>query len=158
MRRNYERPLVMVEEFAPNHAIAACNANVDVTFDCMDGSQTDTANVLSDTLGITGCRVQAGYTAGITTAKTSTSRFGHSSYNNNLSWRGRIPNLTATAVTEGCQGFLYICAEKKSGNTSASDFNTDGWSVSGTTISHSSHSDCYHVMVAPVYGSVSTGS
>lgn len=155
MKREYESPLVVVEEFVPNRAVAACGADTTVIFDCMAGPYKDTENVLSDAAGISGCNIQAGYSAGVTAATNSGQ--SHSSYNSNFTWTTGGGKLTATAAN--ATGMLYVCAARMSGNTK-DDYSRNGWTVSGSTVAHSnshgstSHS-CTHPMIAPVFGDVS---
>lgn len=154
MKREYESPLVVVEEFVPNRAVAACGVDTKIIFDCMAGPNRDPEHVLSDAAGISGCSIQAGYSAGVTSATNSSTR--HSNYNSSFTWTTSGRTLTATAAN--ATGMLYVCAARQSGN-SADDYSTNGWTVSGGSVAHSNsgstrHS-CTHPMIAPVFGDVS---
>lgn len=141
MKEYYERPMIMVEEFAANRAIAACGDSVgrDITFDCMIGDQTDTTNVLTDS-----CRRIAG-TTDVLNASASNSH-GHSNHSGGT-WgsigNGREVTRTYTAPS-GAIGLLYYCSAN----------GTSCFQVVDGVLTHSgSHNGGYHVQIAPLYGS-----
>lgn len=145
MKEVYERPMIMVEEFTVNRAIAACGDEVDkpIVFDCMIGPQTDTTNVLT-----TSCSRVAG-TTDATQALASNS-FSHSNHSGGT-WGSSGGNRTYTAPS-GAIGLLYYCS---AGGTSC-------FSVKNGVLTHmTNHSGGhgghgggtnYHVQIAPLYG------
>lgn len=182
MKRDYIRPQVLVEEFVPNQAIAsACSSQTSVVFDCMRGSDTDTAIVLSENsaIGATNCGVNAGYAERATKAVNMTPGGGYSTNSSSLTWSTEGGYLTATANADNVLGFLYICASQHDNNT-AEDYRTNCWSYNESTgvLTHTGvsstttygpggghgpggsggDSECYHVMIAPVVGVVAIGS
>ena len=158
MKMTYETPKMFVEDFMANNAVAACSANTDVTFDCMAGPQTDTANVLASTLGKS-CTYDAGFIGDSTGATTGTytavNSAGNYSYNHSkhcgFSWSNQSASIKAS-------GLLYICSyDVTSGQgrnkTTTTYKNTNHWSASGTTATHTTYeNNSEHTMIAPVYG------
>lgn len=168
MKKTYERPLIIVELFAVNRAIAACDNDTSVIFDCMRGPNTDTASVLTDA-----CTNKAVYVSNVIKAQNS-GDISHSSYNKNITWTTETSNSnwswggttkTITATASGASGLLYICATETHsgfGHDKTTTFSTNGWSINNGVLVHSSSHNCTHPMIAPVFGagtsSVSTGS
>lgn len=137
MKELYERPMVTVEEFTVNRAIAACGDEVSraITFDCMIGPNTDITNVLTES-----CTLKAG-----TTTATTASTTGSHSHSNHTggTWDSNRGTCTYTAPSEAV-GLLYYCS---SGGTSC-------FSVSNGVLTHNkNHGGQYHVQIAPLYGS-----
>lgn len=141
MKEVYERPMIMVEEFTVNRAIAACGDEVgrDIIFDCMIGPNRDVENVLTDS-----CRRKAG-TTNVTTATASHST-GHSNvtggtWSESGGWKDKT--LTYTAPSDAI-GLVYFCT----GTNGTSCF-----SVQNGVLTHTAnHGGQFHVEVAPVYG------
>lgn len=141
MKELYERPVIMVEEFTVNRAIAACGDETSrpIIFDCMIGDQRDTTSVLT-----TNCSRKAGTTE-LTTARTSGSH-DHSNYTGgDWTMTGNGQNKTCTYYApSGAIGLVYFC----SGSNGASCFNEQNGVLTHT----GSHRGQYHVQVAPLYG------
>lgn len=144
MKELYERPMITVEEFTVNRAIAACGDEVgrDVIFDCMIGPQTDTTNVLT-----TSCSRVAGTTS--VTQALATNSFSHSNHSGGTWGTSGRSTRTYTAPSDAI-GLLYFCS---AGGTSC-------FSVENGVLTHeTSHSSGghggggnYHVQIAPLYG------
>lgn len=137
MKELYERPMIMVEEFTVNRAIAACGDEVNraITFDCMIGPNTDTTNVLT-----TSCTRVAGTTT-LTTASTTNSH-SHSTHTGGT-WSKSGGTLTYTAPADAI-GLVYFC----SATNGATCFKEEN----GTLTHSKKHNGQYHVQVAPLYG------
>ena len=136
MKMKYERPMITVEEFTVNRAIAACGDEVgrDVVFDCMIGPNRDITNVLT-----TNCRRQAG-TTNLTTA-SATNSHSHSNYTGGT-WSNRNGTCTYTAPDDAI-GLIYFC----------SSCGTANFNESGNVLTHNAkHNGQYHVQIAPLYG------
>lgn len=141
MKMKYESPMITVEEFTVNRAIAACGDEIgrDIIFDCMIGDQRDTTNVLT-----TSCSRKAGTTE-FTTARTSGSH-DHSNYTGGL-WdmTGNGQNKTCTYTAPGdAIGLVYFC----SGSNGPTCFREQN----GVLVHTGNHRGQYHVQVAPLYG------
>ena len=153
MKTKYESPLMVVEMFAANQAIAGCTANSNVNFDCLVGTEKDTANVLAAALS---CKVNAEYFPEADSAYNDSR--DHSEYNSNLDWSKWDSSHTVYAKNDP-SGMLCICAANMNHN-GTNDYSTNGWTLDGSTVSHSNNRfastshNCTHAMVAPVYGSV----
>lgn len=164
MKELYERPMITVEEFTVNRAIAACGDETSrpITFDCMIGPNLDITNVLT-----TNCSRKAG----TTTAKTAqtTASFDHSNVTGGTwGWSDGMRTYTAP---KGATGLIYFCTYT---NGSSCFTESNGVLTHGQTHSnggpggpggHGGHGGGqvqYHVEVAPVYGpdieAVNTGS
>lgn len=148
MKELYERPMITVEEFTVNRAIAACGDETSraITFDCMIGPQRDVENVLT-----TNCSRKAGTTTLIKAGATNS--FSHSNVTGGT-WGWSDGMRTYTAPSDA-KGLVYFCTY------------TNGTSCfkeqNGMLTHRENHpSDQYHVEVAPVYGTsieqVNTGS
>ena len=61
MKAVYEMPKVSFEEFAPNMAIAGCGVDTTAAFNCLYGPLTEEYSVMSDQVGISGCKNQCGF-------------------------------------------------------------------------------------------------
>lgn len=138
MKELYERPMIMVEEFTVNRAIAACGDEVSraITFDCMIGPNTDTTNVLT-----TSCTRVAGTTT-LTTASTTNS-FSHSTHTGGT-WENTGRNTLKYTAPADAIGLVYFC----SASNGASCFTVED----GVLTHKTNHGGQYHVQVAPLYG------
>lgn len=147
MKELYERPVITVEEFTVNRAIAACGDEVgrDIIFDCMIGPQRDITNVLT-----TNCSRKAG-TTDLTTA-SATNSFSHSNYTGGT-WSNSGNPRIYTAPDDAI-GLLYFCSE--GGTACFSESN--GMLTHTTNHSNGGHGghggggNNYHVQIAPLYG------
>lgn len=138
MKELYERPMIIVEEFAVNRAIAACGDETSraITFDCMIGPQRDVENVLT-----TNCSRKAGTTTA--TRASATNSFSHSNVTGGR-WGYSNGKRTYTAPSDA-KGLIYFCTY----TNGTSCFTDQG----GVLQHHQSHPTReYHVEVAPVYG------
>lgn len=138
MKELYERPMIIVEEFAVNRAIAACGDETSraITFDCMIGPQRDVENVLT-----TNCSRKAGTTTFTrASAKGST---GHSNVTGGT-WSKSNDSLIYTAPSDA-KGLIYFCTYTNG---------TSCFKESNGMLQHNQRHDSiqYHVEVAPVYG------
>lgn len=149
MKEIYERPRIMVEEFAVNRAIANCDEDMKLTFNCMIGDQTDTTNVITDN-----CLRKAATTldtTGYTTISTVGSNGNSFSRSDNYWYSDDHKTLYYTAPT-GAKGLIYFCTY--SNGTSCFTVNN-----STKTIEHNqTHPGQYHVEVLPTYGDIDVGS
>lgn len=141
MKRKYERPIMMVEEFRANRAIAACEERA-LEFDCMMGNQVESRNVITDEEP---CKVAAGYAAVSKAYHPNGSRWNHTDTTGGT-WTSTGSGLTYTGPT-GTTGLLYICTP-----TRHIEYSTDQWSVVGNTLTHAkSHGgNQYHCEIMPV--------
>lgn len=138
MKELYERPMITVEEFAVNRAIAACGDETsrDIIFDCMIGPYRDVENVLT-----TNCSRKAG-----TTTATKAQAKGSNGNSNVTGGTWSSSNGTKTYTAPGdAIGLIYFCTY------------TNGISCfteSNGILRHDQRHDSkqYHVEVAPVYG------
>lgn len=156
MKELYERPMIMVEEFAVNRAIAACGDETSraITFDCMIGPQRDIENVLT-----TNCSRKAATTTA--TKASASNSFNHSDVTGGTwgtsgsNWGGNVTR-TYTAPSDAI-GLIYFCSY----TNGTSCFTVENGVVKHAT-SHGRGQANYHVEVAPVYGTsieaVNTGS
>lgn len=150
MKRNYDSPLMMIELFAANQAVANCEAKK-VSFNCLAGPNIDSTNVI--TSDNNECSKFAKTTSA--TVATNPNSNQHSSPAVGGSWAKN--GVTFTAEDEAV-GLLYICVPLEG---SESDYSIDKWTVTNGVLTHSgSHNGPYHCMVTPVYNAtnVSTGS
>lgn len=150
MKRVYERPMMYMEEFAVNRAIAGGCLQKKVVFDCMMGPNTDTTNVIT-------VADSCANKAGTTSLKTAI----HGSHNNGWghsdgtggTWEKSTNGWKYTAPGDAV-GLLYICSSG-SGNgfgSSNASFSTTSWSESNGVLTHSNgHTGNYHCQIAPVY-------
>ena len=135
--RTYEKPLMIIEEFIPNQAIAACTDKA-VDFTCFRGPNNDTENVL-----LSECSRKAGYAQGATTATSSYKR---------KTW-------------SNVDGLAYICTPHTGGTGGKPKLGdtTSEWQQSGSIITHKknwnndTHDKQWHCMVAGItdYSTVS---
>ncbi len=137
MKEVYERPVITVEEFTVNRAIAACEER-DVTFDCMIGTATDTTNVITSD---SSCSRIAGTTTAVKASAVGS--FSNSNYSGGTwSHSGNTCNYTAP---NGAIGLIYFC--NKCGTR---DFALNS---SGVLQHNTDHRAGAHVQIAPLYGS-----
>ena len=130
--RKYERPLMIMQEFVANEAIATCGGKV-VDFTCFRGGINDKENVLLDKNN--GCTRIAQYQSGVTIAESDSK--GQISFGN-------------------VQGLVYFCS-KRNDNTS---FINNEWHLENGILRHNytvdkkkkkdTHDMNYHCMVAGV--------
>ncbi len=141
MKKMYAHPMITVEEFTVNRAIAACGDETSraVVFDCMIGPKRDVTNVLT-----TSCSRKAGTTTA-TVAQTYNS-FSHSNVTGGT-WSDSGNPRTYTAPSDAI-GLVYFCSATN-GSTCFS-VNSEGVLVHNS--SSRAHGDSYHVEVAPLYG------
>lgn len=152
MKELYERPMITVEEFTVNRAIASCSEDNgrDIVFDCMIGPIRDVENVLTDN-----CRRKAGTTT--LTKAGATNSHNHSNVTRGTWGTMKWNNQTMRTYTapEDATGLIYFCTYTNG---------TSCFSVEGDRLIHTVNHDSpqYHVEVAPVYGpkitDVNTGS
>lgn len=139
MKELYERPMIAVEEFTVNRAIAACGDETSkaITFDCMIGPNVDTTNVLT---ADSNCRRQAG----ITTLKTASTTESNSHSNHTQGTWGTLNGARTYTAPSNAIGLVYFC----SAVNGSSDF-----SEKNGVLTHTGrHGGNYHVQVAPLYG------
>lgn len=138
MKEVYERPMITIEEFTVNRAIAACGDEVgrDITFDCMIGPNTDLTNVLT-----TNCSRKAGTTP--VTQALATNSFSHSDHSGGT-WGTSGKNTCTYTAPSDAIGLLYFCSV---GGTSC-------FSVEDGVLTHTTNHNTreYHVQIAPLYG------
>lgn len=151
MKELYERPMIMVEEFAVNRAIAACGDETSraITFDCMIGPQRDIENVLT-----TNCSRKAATTTA--TKASASNSFSHSNVTGGTWGSSGRGTCTYTAPSDAI-GLIYFCSY----TNGTSCFTVENGVVKHETSHGRGHAN-YHVEVAPVYGTsieaVNTGS
>lgn len=136
MKELYEYPMITVEEFTVNRAIAACGDETgrDIIFDCMIGPNRDLTNVLTDS-----CGRKAGTTE-VTKAYATNSK-GYSEYTGGT-WNFKNGTCTYTAPSDAI-GLLYFCS---GGGQSC-------FKIENNTLMHTTnHGPEYHVQIAPLYG------
>lgn len=149
MKREYESPMMYVEEFVANAAVSTCTVEggINYTFDCMKGPNVDTGTVINDTIA-TGCNRQIGYASGTTVARDYSSGGRHSNNNpGRATWTtgGSWGNSYLQVSYSGAEGILYT-----DGNATT---DSKVWSVEAGYVKHSSSSGGTHHMVAPVVDS-----
>ncbi|WP_296878110.1 hypothetical protein [Thomasclavelia sp.] len=137
MKMKYESPIITVEEFTVNRAIAACGDETSrpIIFDCMIGDQRDTTSVLT-----TSCSRKAGTTE-LKTAQTSGSH-DHSNYTGGT-WSTSRDTCTYYAPSDAI-GLVYFCSASNGANCFTER--------NGMLVHTGRHSGQYHVQVAPLYG------
>ena len=135
--RKYERPLMIMEEFTPNQAIASCETiSNDVAFTCMQGAttpSTDTLNVLADVYG--------------STCSTYPKKVGSTVSNPNAQRKPGGGTYGDQRYNE--KGWFVICV-----NNNKSKSNTSYWSDNGVHIKTNDHKQ-WHCLAAP-YETVAT--
>lgn len=149
MKKNFERPIMNVELFAPNQAVSTCDAQggIDYNFDCMYGPEVDTRNVISSMIeGVTAsCTTSIGYASGVNTAVDMSSKRNHSNNNpGRATWS--LKNGYVSVTYSGAEGLLYTDNASKTNDE-------DVWSVKNGVLEHSSARGGTHHMVAPVVDS-----
>lgn len=147
MKRKYDSPVLLVEEFSANSAVASCNAEggIDYKFDCMAGRTVDIGrNVIAENLGEGTCRTNIGYAVGADTARDYAGSRNHS-HNGSGVWtiNGTGKNTYLQVTYAGAEGILYT---DEGGNMSA-------WSIEGGIPTHASSGGGRHHNVAPVMDS-----
>lgn len=162
MKAVYEMPKVSVEAFMANNAVAVCGNFV---WDNLDDHKWNddfpsghNNNVLSNAIGINGCRWNAGFADyskftkldedNITESQVKFNTDKHSNHNNDLSWDDHIvgvaQNLLATF-----KGWLYF-SEGEGDNDDS--YGIWGWSTHGGQLSYTKEDDvCDDAWLAPVF-------
>lgn len=136
MKELYEHPMIMVEEFTVNRAIAACGDETgrDIIFDCMIGPNRDLTNVLTDS-----CIRKAGTTTATQAYAMNSS--GHSNYTGGT-WESNKGSCTYNAPNDAI-GLLYFCS--KGGQNC--------FKIENNVLKHTeNHGPDFHVQIAPLYG------
>lgn len=155
MRKNYEQPMMFVEEFMTNSAVSTCTVEGGIAydFDCMFGPNVDTEYVIADAVA-SGCTNKIGYASGISVARDYSSGGRHSNNNSSrATWeKERDSNGSYLQVSyTGAEGIIYTdyCNATK---------DAEVWSVESDYVKHSSKSGGMHHMVAPVIDSRSVNA
>ena len=158
MKKVYERPVLVAEEFVANTAVAKCTVSggINYTFDCMKGPNTDTASVIADAEFVEGtCKTTMGYAAGSNTAIS----YGTNSHSNNNS---SIASWTTSGGGKGNNSSSYVKVTY-SGEIDGLLYGTESGLVSGITVekgivTFASSVSGTHRQVAPVIDSYSVNA
>ena len=158
MKRVYESPVLYVEEFMANHAIAACNTEhiTEYTFDCMYGNQTDISNsIIATNIDTTSpCTNNVGYAPDSTTAINYEKGFGHTSNTGNISAKWTTTDEYVQVVYAGdFDGLLY--ADSNGRNSTPT---LKYWTVLNNVVTRKAGKDGKHIMVAPLVDATTASS
>lgn len=162
MKNIYQKPVLQVELFTANQAVASCDVSggIEYTFDCMAGKDPDIiSSVISTTTSgdFTGsCRIRIGYSSGSYMAQdySRNSNSEHSDEGTTIrgQWGGDNSYLQVTYT--GAIGMFYA----DSNGINDSSPSTENWSVTGTNkvVVHDARGGGVHHIVAPLISAIAT--
>lgn len=155
MKLNYESPMITVELFTPNQAIAQCTANQEAVLQCIQGTSVHTWNIFSSGAGTDTCKLNAGFAEGIYKAKNADSGGSTIGRNTkNWTWKNNVATYTPGGTT-GATGLVYICLDNN-GRTNITGDHT--WEITEDTIVHTNGNKREHCEIGVVTTSVSLAS
>lgn len=138
----YESPLMTVELFNVNNAVASSCLPQDVTFECMKGPQTDVHNVIIDGANCSNIAKETEYT----TAYYASMGRSHSN-NTNGTWSTNAKTYTAST---GSTGLLVCCMDGKTFSSNHWVENAAKSRIEHGTDSSTHHTPGVHIQVAPL--------